>query len=168
VAQDGIEEGLALNLESTDLVTLVRQSIEALAPLHEGSITFEPAVSRLIGEWDSRRLSRICENLVSNAVKYSARGAPVRVSVEGATRDVPGALLRVADEGIGIPADDLAHIFEPFHRAANSAAIAGTGIGLAGTKAGVEAHGGTISAASEMGQGTTFSVWLPLHPHKPR
>ncbi len=73
------------------------------------------------------------------------------------------AVMEVQDHGLGIPAVDLPHIFERYHRAANTVGrIGGSGIGLAGVKQVVEQHGGTISAASEEGVGTTMTVRLPL------
>jgi signal transduction histidine kinase len=74
------------------------------------------------------------------------------------------AVLRVRDQGIGIPEQDQAHIFERFRRGANVAAIVGTGIGLAGACLIVEQHGGTLSVASREGEGSTFTVRLPLVP----
>jgi signal transduction histidine kinase len=71
-------------------------------------------------------------------------------------------VLTVRDEGLGIPASDLPHVFERFHRGSNVERISGTGIGLAGAKDIVEQHGGTISVASSEGHGTTVVVRLPL------
>ena len=73
------------------------------------------------------------------------------------------AVLRVSDEGIGIPADDLPHVFDWFRRASNAAdKIAGTGIGLAAARQIMELHGGTIGADSQEGSGCTFTLRLPL------
>jgi signal transduction histidine kinase len=75
------------------------------------------------------------------------------------------ALLIVRDEGVGIPQDDLPHIFGRFRRAANTVGrFAGTGLGLASARELVELHGGTITVESEEGQGSTFVVRLPLTP----
>lgn len=68
----------------------------------------------------------------------------------------------VHDRGIGIPAADLPHIFERFRRGANVSSIAGSGVGLAAARDLVEAHAGTITAESQEGNGSTFTVWLPL------
>jgi signal transduction histidine kinase len=109
------------------------------------------------------RLGRVLDNLLDNAVKYSPRGGAVLVSigVDG-TALQPMAVLSVADRGEGIPPTDLPHIFVRFHRGRNVGRIPGTGIGLAGVQRIVELHSGTISAQSEVGQGTTFTVRLPL------
>ena len=75
----------------------------------------------------------------------------------------PWAILRVRDDGIGIPAAELPRIFEPFYRGSNVAGkIAGTGIGLAGARQIVEQHGGSLTVASREGAGSTFTVCLPL------
>ena len=73
------------------------------------------------------------------------------------------AVLQVGDEGVGIPAHDLPHVFEWYRRASNAASGgAGAGIGMAVTRQIVEQHGGTVEAASELGRGSTFTLRLPL------
>jgi signal transduction histidine kinase len=111
--------------------------------------------------WDISRIERVLSNLLGNAIKFSPRGGGIRVSVE-----VEGecAVLRVADQGEGIPESDLPHIFERFHRGQNvEGRIPGAGIGLAGVRRILELHGGSITAASRVGEGTTFTVRLPLN-----
>jgi signal transduction histidine kinase len=79
--------------------------------------------------------------------------------------DGKSALLVVHDEGVGIPQDELPHVFDRFHRAANVIGrFAGSGLGLANARELVELHGGTISVESEVGKGATFVVRLPLTP----
>ena len=109
--------------------------------------------------FDQRLLRQVFVNLLSNALKYSPQEKPVHVEL---LQDPQQVVLRVSDEGIGIPSDDLKHLFEPFHRAANVGAISGTGLGLSITKRSVELHGGAIAVASQVGQGTTITVTLPL------
>ncbi|MEZ4733010.1 MAG: PAS domain S-box protein [Caldilineaceae bacterium] len=108
---------------------------------------------------DKRLFRQIITNLLANAVKYSTDDKPVTV-----TLTYTGELLivQVQDEGIGIPAPDIHHLFQPFHRAGNVSAIPGTGLGLAITKEAVALHGGTITVTSELGVGTTFTVTLPV------
>lgn len=109
--------------------------------------------------WVDRTLMRqVITNLISNAVKYSPASQTVWVVLE---RRGGGVVLCVRDAGIGIPAADMNHLFEPFHRAHNVGAISGTGLGLAISKEAVEMHGGTISVESEVDVGTTFCVHLP-------
>jgi PAS domain S-box-containing protein len=109
------------------------------------------------GEWDRDRLHQVVTNLVSNAIKYGP-GRPVDVTVRG---DGDRVRLAVTDRGIGIEAEDLARIFDRFQRAAPVENYAGLGLGLHIARHIVEAHGGTISVASEPGQGSTFTVDLP-------
>jgi len=113
---------------------------------------------------DMKLVRQILRNLLTNAVKYSPGGGTVWLDV--AHRD--GALrFRVTDEGIGIPPEDRAAIFEPFHRGTNVDRIQGSGLGLAITRKAVALHGGTISVESAPGRGSSFSVTLPDHPQPP-
>ncbi len=110
------------------------------------------------GVYDEKLLRHIFGNLLSNAIKYSPQGGEVRfeVSIE------PGhTVFVVSDQGIGIPADEVGHLFESFHRASNVGAINGTGLGLAIVKNAVTVHGGTVEVDSRAGQGTRFTVLLP-------
>ncbi len=114
-----------------------------------------------------RRLGQVISNLLANAVKFSAEGAPVTL----AWRDEPEALvLEVTDEGIGIPAEDQPHIFDDFFRAENAEGFGGAGLGLSIAKKIVSAHEGTIEVKSPLHpgkSGTRFTVriprGLPLH-----
>jgi signal transduction histidine kinase len=107
---------------------------------------------------DAKLVRLVLRNLLANGVKYSPDGGTVRL--EATHRD--GVLtLRVADRGIGIPAEDAAALFEPFHRGANVGAIPGSGLGLAITRKAVVAHGGAIAVEGAPGGGTVFTVTLP-------
>ena len=77
---------------------------------------------------------------------------------------MPWAVVTVADQGVGVPAADLPHVFERFHRGTNVRGIAGSGIGLAGAKVIVEQHGGMLDIESAERMGTTITLRLPLHP----
>ena len=114
---------------------------------------------------DPARLRRVIDNVISNAIKYSPVGGTVTVLVDR-VRDErgEGATLTVADEGIGIPAADLPHIFDRFHRGSNVGGIGGSGIGLSGVRQLVEQHDGTISLTSTEGVGTRVTIWLPVAP----
>lgn len=107
---------------------------------------------------DERLLRQIVGNLVANAIKYSPAGAPVHVDVEC---DDAATRIRVADRGIGIPDEHLPLLFEPFYRARNVGAIGGTGLGMAIVKRAVDRHGGRITVASRVGEGTRVEVTLP-------
>jgi signal transduction histidine kinase len=158
---------LALLPTRTELVALARQSVsehELVSDLHQ--FLFEAEVPTLEANVDETGVHRVLANLLTNAIKYSPDGGAVRVTVRAT--DGPGgksALLVVRDEGVGIPRDDLPHVFDRFHRGANVVGrFPGTGLGLASARELVELHRGTISVESEEGKGSTFVVRLPLTP----
>jgi signal transduction histidine kinase len=104
----------------------------------------------------------VLNNLLSNAIKYSPRGGVVRVEL---TTAPDAAWVAVTDSGIGIPAEELESIFEPFRRSSTTRdAIPGVGLGLAVGRRIIEAHGGHIEVQSQLGVGTTFRVRLPREP----
>ncbi|HUN06873.1 MAG TPA: PAS domain S-box protein [Aggregatilineales bacterium] len=113
---------------------------------------------------DLHLMRRIIGNLVSNALKYSPPDSAIHLTL---SQDGESVRCQVTDHGIGIPADDLKHLFEPFHRAANVGDIAGTGLGLSIAREAVLTHGGSIEVESEVGQGTTFTVVLPVTRQEP-
>ncbi|HEU5085971.1 MAG TPA: GAF domain-containing sensor histidine kinase, partial [Roseiflexaceae bacterium] len=117
----------------------------------------------IVGVYDDVRLEQVLDNLVSNAIKYSPQGSPVRVRL---WREGQEVLLTVSDSGIGIPAADLPHVFERFYRSANAddRHFPGLGLGLYICRTIVEQHGGRIWVTSNVGQGTTFHVALPYVP----
>jgi signal transduction histidine kinase len=109
---------------------------------------------------DPERLSQVVMNLLTNAIQYNQPGGEVRVALkpQGGL-----AVLTIADTGQGMAAEDLPRVFERFYRADKSRTGGGSaGLGLSICKAIVEAHGGTIEAASEPGQGSVFTVRLPV------
>ncbi len=108
---------------------------------------------------DAKLLRQILSNLFSNCLKYSPIGSTVRFSVTTANEQ---AIFQTQDSGIGIPASDIEHIFEPFHRANNTANIPGMGLGMSIVKQAVDLHGGEITVESAIGAGTTFTVILPF------
>ncbi len=107
---------------------------------------------------DENLLRNILGNLLSNAVKYAREGTEVQVRVHAAEQALQ---ISVIDQGIGIPADDLPHLFERFHRASNVGPITGTGLGLSIVKDAVTAHHGSITVDTFPG-GTVFKVYLPV------
>jgi signal transduction histidine kinase len=122
---------------------------------------------------DRDRLRQILGNLLSNAIKYSPEGGEIVLRAEILQAPPPNApplppepalLITVRDPGIGIPPDEVSHIFERFYRVDNSNTrkIGGTGLGLSITQALVELHGGRIWVESHPGEGSTFSFTLPL------
>ncbi len=155
---------LELDLSPVDLVAAARRCVEETRQTaRQHTIRLSAEVPELVGVWDRPRIERVIANLLSNAVKYSPNGGAVHVAVTREDEGAGWAVLRVSDSGIGIPAAELPHVFERFYRGSNVAGrIAGAGIGLAGAKQIVDQHGGTISVESREGEGTTFTVRLPL------
>jgi signal transduction histidine kinase len=156
---------LELHPEPTDLVALAWQAAaEQQRTTERHRIRVHTAEAKLIGIWDAVRLGRVLDNLLSNAIKFSPAGGEVVVSV-AREADAAGewVILSVRDQGIGIPAEDLPHIFERFRRGTNVAGrIAGTGLGLAGACHILQLHGGSITVDSQEGRGSTFTLRLPL------
>ncbi len=157
-----IESGhLELQLEECDLRDVVRATFELFeptAPSHTFEIEAPDEPLQLC--CDPARIEQVLNNLVSNAIKYSPRGGVIRTSLE---HGAGLARVSVTDEGMGIRAEDIDHVFEPFRRTgASKEAIAGVGLGLFVARRIVEAHGGRITVASVPGKGATFTVELPL------
>lgn len=109
---------------------------------------------------DPRLLRQIIENLLGNAVRYSPDHRPITVGL--AREGAAWLSMKISDNGIGIRPEELPYMFEPFRRGTNTKDIPGTGLGLAIVKQSVELHGGTIQVESAPGQGTTFTVLLPV------
>jgi signal transduction histidine kinase len=114
---------------------------------------------------DEKLLGRMIEMLVSNAVKFSPHGGEVFL---GATMNASSINIQVRDQGIGIPAEELEHVFEPFYRVDNSdrRKFGGTGLGLALVREIALGHGGRVWAESSMGKGSTFHVSLPARTER--
>jgi len=121
----------------------------------------EPHTPPLVVQADPLRLERIVVNLVSNALKYSPAGTPVRLEVRRAGARVA---VSVHDEGPGIPDDEVAHLFERFHRGRAAEARAGVGLGLFSTRLLVEAHGGRLVLERPASGGSVFRFDLPAAP----
>jgi signal transduction histidine kinase len=111
---------------------------------------------------DRDRLKQVLLNLVDNAIKYTPAGGEVTLSL---TKDDQWVRISVQDTGIGVAPEDVPHLFDRFYRVdkARSRDAGGTGLGLAIAKSVVDAHGGRITVDSKAGQGSIFTVWLPLN-----
>jgi len=159
----GKAEAGALQFEpkQVDLGELCHKVVEELrgGVAKQHVIRFERRFERGSLNLDEKLLRHILTNLLSNAVKYSPPGG--NVSLLLAEHDGE-AVIEVGDQGIGIPLEDQAHLFESFHRASNVGNRQGTGLGLVIVKKAVELHGGTISIDSKVDAGTRISVRLPL------
>jgi PAS domain S-box-containing protein len=156
---------LTMELRRTDLASIAAETVAEMEPeaqrknvslslSHDDAPTFAA---------DPTRIAQLLGNLISNAVKFTPEGGRIEVSVR---TDGDHAVLAVRDTGIGIPVPDQEQIFERFFRSASATrqVIPGTGLGLTISKAIVDAHHGTISVDSQEGQGSTFTVRLPLLP----
>ncbi|MBI3444131.1 MAG: hybrid sensor histidine kinase/response regulator [Magnetospirillum sp.] len=128
------------------------------APTHLYSTRTEPELA----VWgDPGMVALVINNLVGNAVKYSPAGSEITV---GSSQDGSDVAITVEDQGMGIPAEDLEHIFERFHRAPNSKGIPGSGIGLHMVRQIVEMHGGSVTVESRLRKGSRFTVRLRPSP----
>ncbi|HSJ58204.1 MAG TPA: ATP-binding protein [Anaerolineae bacterium] len=151
--------GLKLQATDVNLPRLAEKVVDAYRTqtrIHTFELDFPPDFPAVWG--DPERLREVFTNLVSNAVKYSPDGG--RVWVGGRT-DRTGVTVYVADQGIGIPAEEQARIFDRFHRVQSGQHTDGTGLGLYLVKAIVEAHGGRVSVESVPERGSIFMFTLP-------
>jgi PAS domain S-box-containing protein len=160
-------EGGAIPLELAavsvpDLIAEAVSSVSATAAERGVTVRVSAAAGpQLLA--DDLRLQQVFDNLLSNAIKFSREDG--RVEIE-ATCDGQLWRIDVADDGIGIPADELGQLFGRFARASNArtAGLPGTGLGLSVVKAITELHGGSVEIRSTIGHGTTVSVYLPVRP----
>jgi PAS domain S-box-containing protein len=177
----GLQPGQLLSVTPVpmDLVQLARK----VAAMHQEQtqkhrLVVESDELELIGQWDPVRLEQVLDNLISNSVKSSPDGGEIKIMISRQNRPASEtqtgrqgdpaanveAVLRIQDKGIGILEADIPHIFEWYRRGANvSDLIAGSGVGLAGVRQIVEQHGGRISVESVEGEGSTFTLVLPLN-----
>ena len=149
--------------EVVGLCREVLARVQGAFPKHP-PIHFEadaPAVRALV---DESLLERVLSNLLINGLKYSPALTPVRFSVR---RAGPEWEFKVQDQGIGIPAADQAVLFSAFRRGGNVGAIKGSGVGLYIVKKCAELHGGRVELQSQVGQGSTFSLYIPWQPAEP-
>ena len=138
--------------------------LKRLRPLAQKSnieLIFESYRS-VIAEVDEVKLALVVTNLVENAIKYNKENGWVQVSLNA---DHKYFYLKVTDSGIGIPQEETEHIFERFYRVdkSHSREIGGTGLGLSIVRNAVIMHRGAIKVHSELGEGTTFNVRIPLN-----
>lgn len=149
-----------LRFEELDIAEVLRETVETYAveaAFHLVEIKLT-APDTLRGRWDRLSIEQIVGNIISNAIKYGD-GKPVVVSLACEAERVR---LEVTDHGIGISAEDQARIFGRFEQVVTGQHRTGFGVGLWLARALIEAHRGSIAVHSVAGQGTTFTVWLPL------
>ena len=144
--------------ELDPLLTRVRSMFEHVAAQRNITLIVETSAARGSVDVDAERLLQVLSNLVGNALKFTEPGGKVYV---GAALDDEALRVSVEDTGVGIPKEDLAHIFDRYWHSRRKGRAIGSGLGLAIARGIVEAHGGTIRAESEPGRGSTFSFVIP-------
>lgn len=155
---------MELNVAATDINVFLEAILKRLGPIAQKAnveVVFESNRS-VTAEIDETKLSLAFSNLVENAIKYNKENGWVRVMLDA---DHKYFYVKVSDSGVGIPQESLDYIFERFYRVdkSHSREIGGTGLGLAITKSAVVAHRGAIKVQSTLGEGTVFTVRIPLH-----
>ena len=157
-----IDGGAELYFQSAelDLAALLREVCQLHREMVPGAeITERFAMAPIVMVGDAKLLFQVFSNLLSNAIKYSPAGGAITLGTATSAKEV---VVAVVDHGIGIPAVDLDRLFERYHRGSNVSGIVGTGVGLYLVKMVVELHGGRIAVDSKEGEGSRFSVSLPL------
>ena len=157
-----IEAGtLSVSLEPTDLAPLLEQARTTFlggGGVHAVLLDLPPDMPRVMA--DPRRIVQVLNNLIHNAAQHSPESRPIRIAAE---RDGVHASVSVSDQGRGVPAEELPHLFRKYARSTGNGPLAGSGLGLAICKGLVEAHGGRIRATSPgVGRGTRLLFTLPL------
>ncbi|MRG98090.1 sensor histidine kinase [Polyangium spumosum] len=156
---------LELARKPSDLGKILRESVDLYAstsPNHRLSLSVPEG--SLVCNVDEARVAQVLDNLISNAIKYSPTGGEIRIVARPEGEEV---VVAISDQGVGMAAEDLRHIFEPFHRAASTRKVVhGVGLGLSVARKIVHAHGGRIDVESRLGEGTTFHVRLPMWRHE--
>jgi signal transduction histidine kinase len=158
-----LDAGQPMKREPFDLARVARDSVELLRPLAaERGIEIRLDLNSAECPGDAERIGQVATNLLSNALYFNREKGEVRLAVHAENGT---AFLTVADTGEGIPKEDLPHIFERFYRVdkARSRVQGRTGLGLAICKAIADAHGGGIDVESRPGEGSTFTLKLPLN-----
>lgn len=149
-----------VSLNINDLTELILKRLRPLARKKDVEVVFE-SMRPVIAEVDEVKLTLIMTNLVENAIKYNKEHGWVKVTLDA---DHQAFTFEVSDSGLGIPEEELAHVYERFYRVdkSHSREIGGTGLGLAITKSAVLMHRGSITVTSTEGEGTSFRVKIPL------
>ncbi len=147
------------------LTEMVVMSHKVLAESRGLTVRYHAADRRITVSADHDRFVQVLNNLIENAINYTSGGGDIAVSTERRIKDNrPWGAVTVADTGMGIPENELQHLFERFFRGSEpqDLRIQGSGLGLAIVKEIVELHGGNVTVESQVGVGSTFTVWMPL------
>jgi PAS domain S-box-containing protein len=157
-------QGKDFNLERLPLGQLLADVLKAFLVPDDPRVveTNLPAILPSV-EVDKAKLQQAMLNVLSNAYKYSPQGGAIRLeTLEGRHHGRPSVGIRITDQGMGMTPEQLNHLFERFWRADTTGHIPGTGLGMALVKEIIEHHGGVVDVASEYGQGTAITLWLPV------
>ncbi len=157
-------QAIRLNLGPCNIVSIVSLVLDEFREFaHQEEVQLECAEmpSELILKADPVRIRQIISNLVSNAIKYNRKGGWVRIRASQETEALPAIRLSIQDCGIGIAADEIGAVFQLFKQATNNRRLDGSGLGLSISQQLAELHGGSLSATSELGEGSVFSLYLP-------
>jgi|GEM_PF-1335237 len=155
---------VVLNKEDTDAVKLIADIVREQSSKfssRDQTVTFKKPKSKLRIHTDATKLRMVIENVIDNASKYTPTGKNITIQL---TRSHGMAKIAIKDEGVGIAEKDIKKIFQKFLRLDNpmSMEVGGTGLGLYWVKKVVELHGGSVSVTSKVGEGSTFTIVLPL------
>ena len=153
---------LQLQKEPTDLAMLIGETVASFHAQADSTgiaLNTEIASNVPMVNIDPARIREVLENLIANALRYTSSGGKVSVQLIVNREQSKNIVVSVSDTGRGIAADELPHIFDRFYKSRDSR---GTGLGLAIAKNLIAAHGGEISAQSELGKGTTIRITLPI------
>lgn len=147
-----------------ELDKFCRELVEEISlPLEDKYTIIFNSVGQSINAYlDSNLLFQVLNNLLSNAIKYSPEGSRIELQL---IRENGFGIFQISDRGIGIASEDMKRLFQPFQRGVNVSNVSGTGLGLSIVKKAVELQGGQITVQSELGEGTTFTIKLPLSSH---
>lgn len=155
---------VTLHKEETNVVTLVRGVLHEQDPKFDKrnqAVTFKPSRKDIVAAVDGARLRMVFENLIDNASKYTPEGKAIKVTLTKLSKSIR---IAVADQGVGIEPKDVDKVFEKFSRLRNTMSLSsnGSGLGLYWAKRIVDLHGGSITITSKPGEGSVFTILLPL------
>ncbi len=144
-----------------DIIAKVLNSLSVQIEQRNGEVELDFEATEELVKGDELHLSNVLYNLVDNAIKYSPEELHLTVST---ANEADGIRIAVADHGLGLSREQIQRIFDKFYRVptGNLHNVKGFGLGLSYVKKMVQAHGGTVNVTSQGGEGSVFSVWLPL------
>ena len=159
-----LQTGIALQVIPVPVESFLSDSLvqhATAANRKEISTQFESHLGDLVAKFDAHQIHRVLDNLLSNAIKYTLQGGHITLA---AWLEDNSLVVKVSDTGLGIPAEDLPHIFQRFYRVQQTSHLMqeGSGMGLAIASAIIEQHGGRMWVESQVGQGSDFYFTLPL------